>query len=678
MANNLLRFIRKLEASAASIMIFGSLGLSQAVQEAPKDLTEIPLEELNKLEVYSASKFSQKVADAPASISIVTAADISRYGYRTIDDILRNITGFYVTNDRNYSYVGIRGFGLTGDYNSRALFLIDGHRLNDNIYGSLSLGTGFPISLDLIDRIEIVRGPGSSLYGTNAFFAVINIITKRGNAFNGGYVSAEAGSRQTNQGTATFGRAYNNGLEILLSSSYRNSKGYRRLYFPEFDHPENNNGIAEDLDTDRSAKAFVNISYRDFSAQAVYQYREKYFPTASFNTAFNDRRTQTTDNMAYLDLRFAHKFRNDWEFSGHTSINSYDSDGDYPSDYSTSGTPYIVVNRDIVSGRWLDAEAQFTRRISGKHHVTAGTEWRYGFRGQQLNYDVTDYYLYLDRNNKTTDAAFYLQGEWAAHENLLVSTGVRYDHYSTFGGVTNPRFAIVYSPWKKTSAKVLYGHAFRAPNLFELFYQDSVSGKANPNLQPESIKTLELVLEQHFGRKFRVAGSAYRYQVQHQITQGIDPADGLIVFKNSGSIHARGIELELEAKDLYGIDGHISYALQETEKKAAMKSLANSPRHIAQMNLFIPWFGIKGGTGMEMHYMSSRKTVSGGSVGGFFLANLTVLYKKLLPNMELSAGLYNIFNKRYSDPGGAEHLQEGLMQDGRSFRIRLGYGIPIK
>jgi outer membrane receptor protein involved in Fe transport len=216
------------------------------------DLTNLSIEELGDVEVYSASKFNQRASEAPASISIITAGDIRRYGYRSFDEILSSVSGFYSTYDRNYAYLGARGFGLTGDYNSRILLLVDGHRLNDNVYYSSSIGRDFPLSLELIERIEIVRGPGSSLYGTNAFFAVVNVITRRGRAFNGTHVFLEAGSRQTYQGTATFGRFFNSGFEVLVSGSYLNSKGYRRLYFPEFDSPGNNDGIAQDADTEKT------------------------------------------------------------------------------------------------------------------------------------------------------------------------------------------------------------------------------------------------------------------------------------------------------------------------------------------------------------------------------------------------------------------------------------------
>lgn len=206
--------------------------------------------------VYSASKYEQKVTEAPSSVTIITADEIKKYGYLNFAEILRSVRGFHITYDRNYHYLGVRGFGLPGDYNTRILLLIDGHRINDAIYEQAPLGTDFPIDIDLIERIEIIRGPGSSLYGTNAFFAVINVITRRGRDFKGIETSGAAGRFETYKTRVSYGDKFPNGLEMLFSGSYYSSEGDDRLFFKEFDNPENNNGIAEDLDNDRFKNFF--------------------------------------------------------------------------------------------------------------------------------------------------------------------------------------------------------------------------------------------------------------------------------------------------------------------------------------------------------------------------------------------------------------------------------------
>src|SRR6185436_3680385 len=172
-----------------------------------------------------ASGFKQKVTEAPASITIITSDDIQKYGYRTLADILRNVPGFYVSNDRNYSYLGVRGYGLPGDYNSRITLLVDGHRLNDNIFDAALLGTEFPVDVDLIDRVEVIRGPNSSLYVASAFLGVINIITKRGHDMQNVSVAGEVASYGTYRGRVSYGNKFSNGLEVLVSGSFYDSRG---------------------------------------------------------------------------------------------------------------------------------------------------------------------------------------------------------------------------------------------------------------------------------------------------------------------------------------------------------------------------------------------------------------------------------------------------------------------
>ena len=282
-----------------------------ALAQAPDDLTAKSLEDLMNIEVasvYSASKYSQKVTEAPSSVSIVTSEQIQRYGYRTLADILSSVRGFYLTHDRNYTYVGVRGFARPGDYNTGVLLLVDGHRINDNVYDQALLGREFPIDVDLIERVEIVRGSSSSLYGTNAFFAVINVITKRGRDVKGVEVSGEVASLGTYQGRLTYGNKVTDDFELMLSGTHYNSRGKRQLYFSEFDTPETNNGIAVDADDEKAESFLANISFRDFTLHGTYGSRDKRIPTASFLTVFNDRRTRTTDRRGYVDLQYAHTF----------------------------------------------------------------------------------------------------------------------------------------------------------------------------------------------------------------------------------------------------------------------------------------------------------------------------------------------------------------------------------
>ena len=164
---------------------------------AQKQLPDMNLEDLLEIDagrVFGASLRTQPATEAPSSVTFITAEQIERFGYRSLADVLRAVRGFYVTNDRNFSFLGTRGFGKPGDYNSRVLLLINGHRINDNVFGQAEVGPELGMDPSMFERIEIIRGPGSSLYGDSAFFAVVNVITKSASSLAPASMTAEIGS----------------------------------------------------------------------------------------------------------------------------------------------------------------------------------------------------------------------------------------------------------------------------------------------------------------------------------------------------------------------------------------------------------------------------------------------------------------------------------------------------
>src|SRR4029077_20307054 len=189
--------------------------------------------------VYAASKVEQKTTEAPSSITIVTSDEVKKYGYRTLAELLRSVQGFNVSYDRNYDFLGARGVSL-GDFNSRILLLVDGHRVNNNLTDGAAIGTDFILDMDLVDRVEIIRGPGSVLYGNNAFFGVINVITRQGHQLNGAEYSLEYGSFDAFKSRFTYGKQFTNGLELMLSGTFYDSAGVEKLYYQEFNNAAQN------------------------------------------------------------------------------------------------------------------------------------------------------------------------------------------------------------------------------------------------------------------------------------------------------------------------------------------------------------------------------------------------------------------------------------------------------
>ena len=625
------------------------------------------MEELANITVYTASRHIQKVTDAPSSVTVITRDEIQKYGYRTLADILRSVRGFDITYDRNFTYAGVRGINRPETYNSRVLLLIDGHRINNNIYEQAMLGTEFPLDVDLIERVEVVRGPSSSLYGTSAFFAVINVITRKAEQLNGWELSFEPASFETYKGRVSYGGKYR-GMDAILSSSFYDSRG-QTLFYPEFNSAATNNGIARNADYDTYQHFLATVSLRGFTLQGVYSDRNKGIPTGAFATLFNDPRTHTFDSERYLDLSYQHTMSRGWDLAARTSVGRHVYDGIYAYSPAAPGNSDLL-NYDFGRGTWWSGELKVQHSLE-RHNLTLGTEFQENLQQDQGNYNINPFLPFIaSRPPRSGIWAFYGQDEFALTRKLSLSAGMRYDHYYTFGGTTNPRLGLIYHPFAQTAFKLLYGSAFRAPSAYEMFYYGLGQYQANLHLQPETIKSYEFVTEQGLGEHFHLTANLFRNQVSRLITQRLN-SSGFLVFQNTTGAHVNGFETELDGRFLGGLQGRASYSYTDDQNALTTQSLTNSPHHLAKLNVIAPMLQQKLFAGLEAQFNSRATTLEGGTASSFQVFNATLLGHAMGKHLDVSASAYNLLDKKYFDPAPVGLTQDQIQQNGRNFRAQI-------
>ncbi|HTH46845.1 MAG TPA: TonB-dependent receptor [Candidatus Limnocylindria bacterium] len=624
--------------------------------------------------VYGASKHEQSLSEAPASVSIVSRDEIQKFGYRTLSEILNGVTGFYTTYDRGYSFIGVRGVNRPGDFGGRLLITVDGQRINDPIFGQNAGGIDFVLDVDLIEQVEVIRGAGSSLYGNNAFFGVINVVTRKGADVGGGELSASGGSLDTRTGRFTYGNQFKNGLEMLLSGSLYDSAGNRRLSYPEFSAIHE--GVAENMDGGWARSAFASVSWKALSFEGGFVDRRKTWPTAPYSTdtqtvIFDDPRFFTIDERAFAALKLETTLESEWKVMARSYYDHYRFDGQYPVDYFDPLQP-VYLNRDLAQAESVGCELQVSRSFFEKHLLTAGVEVRYEFRLDQKNYDISPEVTYLDSHATATIYSAFLQDEYRLGRQLVLNVGGRYDHFNAYGDALNPRAALIYEPTKSATVKLIYGQAFREPNEYESDYV-AFGTKANPNLGPEKVRSYELVYEQKLGQNWRANGSLFYTDAKGLIGYREDPADGQFFFDNVTDVNVKGVAGELEGQWAGGLRTCLSYTFSDTRDAMTGAKLSNSPEHLAKLALSVPVWRQKVFASLDLQAMSDRQTEAGSRVGAYWLANTTLFSRELAKGLELSVSVYNLFDRHYRDPVSPDFAQDSIPQDGRTFRVKLGY-----
>jgi len=638
------------------LVIFAPMPLSAQNRSSAAALS---LDSLLSIPISAATRYEQTSRQAPASVTVVTADEIRRFGFETLADVLAHTRGFYANNDRLVEQVGVRGISGSSQPNAGILVLLNGQRRNDAYFDYAQIGTTFGVDLAIIDRIEIVRGPGGASYGNNAELAVVNVITKTAADLQHTFVSGSVGSFGQKDLTAGFTGRVGEHSQLVANVFWTDVTG-QDLYFPEFDVPALNNGIAEQRDGEQAVGAFAELRLGRFTLSAGGQDRDKGLATGAFGSMFNEEKNTVSDRWLRTGLRY------DSDLSAEVALSAGVS-----YDHSTITSQLVMaqsasmVDFESSSGR-LTADAHIRFDPIPSNRITTGVEFQN--RGDAQYEILVEGQSSVLVESPFTILSFWAQDEWSVASELTLLVGGRFDHYSTVGSALTPRAALVYDVDPDASIKILYGEAFRAPTPLELFVGQPGVLLGNPDLEPERVRTLEFVYERRLTESVLAVVSAYDIRARNLIDRIADPVTGIGQFQNRSSAQARGVEAELTFQSSSDFGGSVGGTYLFTNEDDAQE-LPNSPKFLLRARA---WATGPGGVtlGAALRHDASRLTLRGLKTDAFSVVDLTITSPEFR-RLGAVLSLKNLLDETYYTPVGLELPQESILQDGRSVTLSI-------
>jgi outer membrane receptor for ferrienterochelin and colicins len=518
------------------ILILALLFVNNKIYAQDKEiekLLKLDIENLTDMNIISATKTLNKISEVPATVRVITSEAIKQNGFLTLEDALSNLPGFQFRNILGFNgYVFQRGIP---NQNNLALLLVDGIEINELNSGGFYTGGQF--NLDNVEQIEIVYGPASALYGTNAISGVINIITKEPTNDRGLHASALIGTFKTYNSSLSY--SYydeNEQAGFRISGMYKSSEK-ADLTGAEGDYNWTSN--MENFENDYSFN--IKAVYKDFKLGVLYQnnqtsrttnyksigteYLDKntlwnigflnvflkhyysFSETLDINTTFSYRNSTVLDNtVAYITDKYqVGYYRPSHLFSGETII---------------SYSPYSLLK--IIGGALFERES-----LADDYSIT------YSQSSDQK--PPTPQSPKIDNNNLVS---LYLQTQTRITNSINLFAGARYDNSTNYGTVLTPRLGLVFNK-EKFTIKILYSEAFRAPKPW-----DYTSGIGNSNLKPEKMNSLEIAGDYYFFNNFHFALSLYKNKLANLITQ--ENANNNYRWINQGDVKTEGAELNID------------------------------------------------------------------------------------------------------------------------------------
>jgi outer membrane cobalamin receptor len=638
--------------------------------------------------LLSATKTLMESRKAPAINSVITAQEIRNMGARNVFDVLDKIPGFSTSWNQIKGIINVRG--VQTDYAEKVLLMIDGVRIRDSYTGSPTFLFGEDLMVDNIKRIEVVRGPGSALFGANAFVGVINIITKDPEDYANDKVMASAtvGSFNTQQYNVSY--AHNKGdLKACAHFNYLDTDG-ERPWIQE-DALSNSSvynrsaslapGRAQGFD--RKLDAGVKLKYKDFSLKGRIINKKRGLFAGTLGALNNDSYLDTL--MGLVDLDYHKEITNNLNIAGkfyfvHMDYKAYSEL--YPPGF-TGGNDMGLIGIPKFKNNVIGTELSVNYTL-GDHLITPGLVFE-----NDRQYDVRSINNFADPFSPPVDTtetsnfnknvtrrvwAAYIQDMWEITAYDSLTLGVRYDHYSDFGGTTNPRVGFVHEFKNEMILKLLYGKAFRAPNNNELYSINNPVVVGNPNLKPETTQTYEASFEIPFQRYFTFDISCF-YNVINNIIQWDTSKPAPYTFINgSGESNILGTEAELKfnfGKNRYGY-ANVSYQHSEDDQGRPLPYVARWMGNVGYNHEF---FG-KLNANVNLYWIGDRTRAAGDTrdkAPAAAVVDLTLILKHFYKGFEIKGSIFNLFNSSFVAPSTITTITDDLPLHGRMFLAEVRY-----
>lgn len=676
--------------------IFGKVAIAwlySLALSAHAELTDLMEAEI---QVFAASRYQQTLAQTPASVSIVSGEDIARYGYRTVNEALAAVPGFYDASSQ-WPQFGVRGLADPGDFGSRVLFMVNGMPIYEPTYGGFFVDY---LDMDSIERIEVIRGTGSALYGSGAVLGIVNLITHNGKNAPAGTVAAEFGSNDTFKLYGSAGHADENGLDSFVSASITDSKG-RNLYLREYDNPGFSNGVSAGNDAAGNLRLFGRVEREGNWLQGIFVSATRHDPLASYSTVFNTDKLLLREQFLSVEAGLTHRLDNEALLTARLYAFDIEERGDYPYNNNVPQSAGLVqfINVSDLSSRQYGAEVRYDQFLLEQHHLLAGLE----VKQVEAHHQVGDQpgvarsgVLSVNARPAYTQISVFGQDEIRLDERNAVFLGGRYDAYRGFSsGVTghfSPRLSWVHEFSDSDTGKLVFGEAYRAPTIYESLYQDGLPGAstlwASPMLRPEITRSLEAIWEHASSRDLAWNASAFLTRVENSpvlvdtpILGGFACTSALCLqYRNSMQTQqVAGLEGGFKLNRQEGFSAYGSTTLQRGEYQVGQGALANSPAMLLKGGVSHPLPAEDWNGAIEGNFVSHAKGriaavgVRTADAPSYLLVNFSVNRVSSPDGWRASFRINNLFDRSHYTIASRELAPlERVPGDGRSISFTLG------